>query len=141
VARGRTAAVDVFVYGTLTDPAVAERVLESYSFRGAAGLEGLHVVEGWYPTLAPGGRADGRLLRTDGVAALDGYEGVDRGLYVRVSVPLFDGTGTVNPGGTVEAYVGDPDRLGADVRWPGTGGFRERVRAYLARNGVRVRRS
>jgi len=96
--------MEYFVYGTLTDPAVASTVLDEFSYCGPATLEGLHRVDGAYPTLLPGGSTDGRLLVTDEVAALDRYEGVDRGLYVRVTVPCTDG-------GTVETYVGHPDRL------------------------------
>lgn len=133
-------AMDVFVYGSLTEPALVERVVDSYSFLGSATLEGLHPVQGHYPTLAPGDRTGGRLLRTDDVAALDAYEGVDTGLYVRASVPLADEV-VGNPTSTATVYVGDPDALGveASVEWPGAGSFAERVERYLAVEGVRVR--
>lgn len=126
----------VFVYGTLTDPDRAATVLDAApTYAGDGTLVGLHRVDGDYPTLAPGGRVAGRLLRTDmdGLAALDAYEGVDRGLYVRVSVPLADGAGTV------ETYVGDPAALDAPADWPGTGSFAERVARVVA-DGVRVER-
>lgn len=102
----------MFVYGTLTDPDRVARVVSEFEFRGEATLEGLRRVEAEYPTLAPGGEVAGRILRTSEVAALDAYEGVERGLYVRASVPLAD------EAGEVAVYVGDPDALGADVEWP-----------------------
>lgn len=116
--------MDVFVYGTLTDPDRAAAVVADYEYLGDAVLEGLHRVEGRYPTLAPGGRVEGRLLRTDDVEALDRYEGTERGLYVRVAVPRADG-------GEVTVYVGDPEALGAPADWPGEGPFEERVRRYV----------
>jgi gamma-glutamylcyclotransferase (GGCT)/AIG2-like uncharacterized protein YtfP len=116
--------MDVFVYGALTNPEQVARVVDSYVFVGPATLHGLHLVDGQYPTLAPGGAAGGRLLRTDAVERLDAYERVDEGLYVRVAVPRTDG-------GTAAVYVGDPARLGAAVDWPGTGPFADRVRDYV----------
>ena len=121
--------MDVFVYGTLTDPDRVRELLGSFVFVGAATLHGLHLVDGRYPTLVPGGETAGRLLRTDEIAALDAYERVGDGLYVRVAVPL-DG-GDPHPD-EAAVYVGDPDRLGAAVTWPGEGPFGERVRSYLA---------
>jgi gamma-glutamylcyclotransferase (GGCT)/AIG2-like uncharacterized protein YtfP len=139
--------MDVFVYGTLTDPERAASVLGAggFAYRGDAVLDGLHHVAGTYPTLAPGGTAVGRLLRVDGASGtggtggidvLDRYEGVERGLYVRVSVPLVDESGTV------EIYVGDPDTLDVrePVEWPGSGAFGERVRRYVREHSVVVRR-
>ncbi|MFC7019933.1 MULTISPECIES: gamma-glutamylcyclotransferase family protein [Haloarcula] len=126
--------MEVFVYGTLTDPATAASVLETYTYRGSATLAGLHRVDGRYPTLAPGGTADGRLLWTPEVTALDAYEGVDRGLYVRVSLPRADTTGQ-----RVECYVGDPAALDAPVEWPGTGPFADRVRRVCRSEDVGVR--
>ena len=129
----------VFTYGTLTDPDRVEEVLgpEPHTDRGSATLDGLHRVTGEYPTLAPSGRVDGRLLAVDssGLLVLDDYEGVDRGLYVRCSVPC------VLP--AIEAdevwcYVGEPAALGVDVEWPGTGSFDERVHDYLASAAVTV---
>lgn len=123
----------LFVYGTLTDPGTAERVAGDATFAGRAACHGLHRVDGEYPTLAPGGSVEGRLLDTERVAAVDAYEGVESGLYVRVELP------GPAPEGTVYTYVGDPDRLGADAEWPGEGSFPERVRRYVA-SGVRVER-
>ncbi|MDZ5812136.1 gamma-glutamylcyclotransferase family protein [Halorubrum sp. AD140] len=149
--------MDVFVYGTLTEPERVAEVLDSFVFVGPATLTGLRLVEGRYPTLAPGGETAGRLLRTDETAALDAYERVDDGLYRRVSVPL-DAPEAYPDKAAV--YVGDPDRLDADATWPpGRGprnragvaerdrvgdaasdeGFAERVTAYLERTDVRVR--
>ncbi|SEO53340.1 Gamma-glutamyl cyclotransferase, AIG2-like [Halogranum amylolyticum] len=132
--------MDVFVYGTLTNPAQVAQVVDSYTFVGAAVLEGLHPVEGRYPTLAPGGSVGGRVLRTDDVSALDAYEGVDRGLYVRVSVP-WDETAESLGDDAVAVYVGDPDRLavGDAVSWPGAGSLGDRVERYVATNEVTVR--
>ena len=141
----------VFVYGTLTDPATAGEVLDSYVYTGPAVLEGLHAVAGRYPTLAPGGRVGGRVLRTREVDALDAYEGLDRGLYVRVGVPVSaDRAGDAGAAGAddpddaasadrVAVYVGDPDVLDADAAWPGEGSFRERVERYVADRDVRLR--
>jgi gamma-glutamylcyclotransferase (GGCT)/AIG2-like uncharacterized protein YtfP len=128
--------MDTFVYGTLTEPARVAEVVESYVFVGAARLDGLHAVEGRYPTLAPGGSTAGRLLRTAEVGALDAYEGVEDGLYVRVAVP-FDG-GDDDPD-EVAVYVGDPERLDAPASWPGEGPLEARVASYVAREGVAVR--
>jgi gamma-glutamylcyclotransferase (GGCT)/AIG2-like uncharacterized protein YtfP len=116
--------MDVFVYGTLTEPKRVAEVLGSFVFVGSATLTGLRPVEGRFPTLVPGGETAGRLLRTDEVAALDGYERVDDGLYVRVTVPL-DAPAEYPDEAAV--YVGDPDRLDADATWPGDGSFRDRV--------------
>ncbi|WP_135364874.1 gamma-glutamylcyclotransferase family protein [Halosimplex halophilum] len=134
--------MDVFVYGTLTDPERARTVLDDFEFRESAVLDGLRRVEGEYPTLAPGGSVEGRILRTDDIAALDRYEGVDSGLYVRVSVPLADDGADSDGSGedaTVETYVGDPERLDAPAEWPGEDGFAERVRRYVRRNDVTIR--
>lgn len=136
--------MDVFAYGTLTDPDRAASVLDTFAYRGDAVLRGLHRVDGTYPTLAPGGRVEGKLLQTTDIPALDRYEGVERGLYVRVSVPLdeaFD-IATDDAGETVAVYVGDPTALSVDgVSWPGSGPFRERVERYLRNESVRVRRA
>ncbi|WP_458186470.1 gamma-glutamylcyclotransferase family protein [Haladaptatus sp. NG-WS-4] len=124
----------VFVYGTLTDPERVVSVVESFEFVGDAVLSGMHRVDGRYPTLAPGGETDGRLLETDDVDALDAYEGVKRGLYVRVAVPTKDGT-------PVAVYVGNPDRLGVteSVSWSGSGAFERRLRRFADERDVHVR--
>jgi gamma-glutamylaminecyclotransferase len=124
--------MECFVYGTLTDSETAESVLDSVECRGSATLSGLQRVEGEYPTLVPGGSVTGRILATDEVTALDRYEGVDSGLYVRVSVPR-------ETGGSVETYVGNPDPLGVPDEWAGEGAFEQRVRAYLDEYEVLVR--
>jgi len=102
--------MEFFVYGTLTDPHIAAGVLDADAFGADATLYGLERREGEYPTLVPGDSAEGVVLHTDEVAALDAYEGVDDGLYVRVGVPAEDGA--------VQAYVGDPERLGVGADWP-----------------------
>ena len=124
----------VFVYGTLTDSETAASVLPAFEYRGRATLRGLHRVDGHYPTVGPGGETAGRLLETDNLDDLDRYEGVADGLYVRLAVPMATGDGTV------EVYVGDPDRLGVDVDWPGEAAFPECVRSYVASGEVRVAR-
>ncbi|WP_436902339.1 gamma-glutamylcyclotransferase family protein [Halovenus halobia] len=126
--------MDVFVYGTLTEPDRAADLLSEWRYCGEAVLEGLHCVDGQYPTLLPGGKTDGRILSTPERDALDRYEGVESDLYVRVTVPCAEE-------GAVQVYVGDPDRLGVAERWPGTGAFPDRVRAYLDTAEVRVRDS
>ncbi|WP_200530283.1 gamma-glutamylcyclotransferase family protein [Halorubrum sp. LN27] len=130
--------MDVFVYGTLTEPERVAEVLGSYVYVGPATLFGLHLVEGRYPTLAPGGETAGRLLRTEEVGALDEYERVGEELYRRVSVPL---DAPDDHPDEAAVYVGDPDRLDADAAWPGDSelGFAERVDRYLDREDVRVR--
>ncbi len=133
----------VFVYGTLTDRTQVARLLgpapetdrrsePSWQFLGEATVEGLHRVEGQYPTLLPGGSVDGRLLAVDdaGLDRLDRYEGVDQGLYVRVAVPLADTERTA------WTYVGDPSRLGVDAEWPGDGSLSDRITSYLSANDV-----
>ena len=133
----------VFVYGTLTDPDRAERSLgHPPEFVGAATLAGCRRVDGEYPTLAPGGSCEGRLLRVDrpDLDRLDAYEGVDRGLYARVSVPFAPAAeaGTL---GTVETYVGDPGRLDAPATWPGDGSLPARAETYIHEENVVVRRT
>jgi gamma-glutamylaminecyclotransferase len=123
--------VRCFVYGTLTDPDTAAEVLPSFSYDGPATLHGLHRVDGAHPTLLPGGTVNGRILTTPAVETLDHYEGVGRGLYVRVTLPCDDG-------GTVETYVGDPARLGVDDGWSSDGPFADCVRSYLDDHDVRV---
>lgn len=124
----------VFVYGTLTDPERVEAVLDDWRFVGAAVLESLHPIDGRYPTLAPGGRTEGRLLVTPEIDRLDAHEGVEAGLYTRVEIPIVDGD-------RAWLYVGDPDRLDVPVDWPGEGPFGDRVRRYLDAEPVRVRRA
>lgn len=128
--------MDVFVYGTLTDRATAASLLGEFAYGGPARLVGLHRVDGRYPTLAPGGTTQGRLLRTPEVDALDEYEGVARDLYTRVSLPLGDPASDE----TVECYVGDPDAVGAPVDWPDRGPFPERVRAFCRDENVSAER-
>jgi gamma-glutamylaminecyclotransferase len=138
--------VYVFVYGTLTDPDRVAAVLgripgARYELGSDAALEGLRRVEGEYPTLAPGGRVEGRLLEVDDAAleALDRYEGVEQGLYERVAVPFTDGADETDD---IWVYVGDPDRLGVAERvdWPAGGSFTDRVRSECARRDVVGRR-
>ena len=126
--------MNAFVYGTLCEPDHTRRVLGHADYVSSATLTGLHRVSGRYPTLAPGGSIEGRILRLSGddLQALDAYEGVERGLYVRVRVPFEDGA--------VWTYVGDPNALGVDVAWPGDGPFESRVKRYVERNDVQVRR-
>jgi len=126
--------MEIFVYGTLTEPERVASIVDTFVFVGAAVLDGCHPVAGRYPTLAPGGETAGRLLRTDGIDALDAYEGVDEELYVRVPTARTDG-------GTVAVYVGDPDALDVEetVEWPGPGPFAERVHRYFERHPIVVR--
>lgn len=132
----------VFVYGTLTDPVQVERVLgpaaaAPWAFVGEATLDGLRRVDGRYPTLVPGDGVEGKLLAVDesGLERLDRHEGVDRGLYVRVAVPRADSSDPV------WTYVGDPDRLGIEFEWSGSGSLRERVRTYLSSETIVVERN
>lgn len=132
------------MYGTLTDPDRVADVVDDFAFRGDAVLVGMHRVEGEYPTLAPGGEVPGRILATDDIDALDAYEGVDRGLYVRVPVPRggpWEWAGADDAGAVVQTYVGAPSALGAEeeILWPGEGSFEERVRRVAADCEVRRR--
>lgn len=131
----------VFVYGTLTDSERVSDVLADYAFHGDAVLEGLHLVEGTYPTLTPGGRVDGRLLRTAEIDRLDRYEGVERGLYVRVEVPIAGVSADASEPDTAAVYVGDPVALDAGAQWPGEGSFVSRVARYVREHGVVVHRT
>jgi gamma-glutamylcyclotransferase (GGCT)/AIG2-like uncharacterized protein YtfP len=141
---GGTWSMDVFVYGTLTDPDRVDELLTEYTFEGDAFVEGLHRVEGTYPTLAPGGRVAGRLLRTPEIDRLDRYEGVASGLYARVDVPLaegseaVDGTDRSDRADTVAVYIGDPTALDASVEWPGDEPIAARADRYVRERGVRV---
>ena len=123
----------VFVYGTLRSDERVAALLDDYSWEGTAVLEGLHRVASRYPTLVPGGSVEGRLLETPQLDQLDDYEGVDRGLYVRVSIPI-------DAGDTAEVFIGDPERLGVGDSWPGTGPFRPRVERYLETHEMSLRR-
>lgn len=124
--------MDAFVYGTLRDPGRAREVLGHAEFAGDARLVGLERASGRYPTLVPGDETEGRVLRLrDGdLASLDAYEGVDRGLYVRVRIPSDEGG--------LWTYVGDPNALGVDVEWLGDGPFESRVERYVETHDVQV---
>jgi gamma-glutamylcyclotransferase (GGCT)/AIG2-like uncharacterized protein YtfP len=130
--RDEAGDVDAFVYGTLRDPERTRELLGHAAFGPDARLVGLGRASGRYPTLVPGGATDGRVLRLSGndLAALDAYEGVDRGLYVRVRIPGDDRD--------CWTYVGDPDALSVDVEWPGDGPLESRVQRYVAATDVRV---
>ncbi|ELY68065.1 gamma-glutamylcyclotransferase family protein [Natrinema versiforme] len=147
--------MDVFVYGTLTDPDRVRSVLETDAASaadavvGRATLEGCHRVDGRYPTLVPGGSVDGRVLAVDdaGLERLDRYEGIADGLYARVAVPIVgqddDRQAAANRDRNDDrcwVYVGDPDRLGVDATWPGDGPFRERVQSVVSRADLVVRK-
>lgn len=124
--------MDAFVYGTLREASQAHEVVGHADFGPDAQLVGLRRVEGAYPTLAPGGETSGRVLRLDAgdLEALDRYEGVDRGLYVRVRIPADEGA--------LWTYVGDPENLGADAEWPGDGPLEATVCEYVDSNDVRI---
>lgn len=124
----------VFVYGTLTDDEQVAALLDSYRFVGSATCVGLRRIDGRYPTLVPGESVAGRLLETDESARLDRYEGVDRGLYQRVSISLAPSLAATVSRPTASVYLGDPVALGLGSRdqyWPGSGAFRSRVERYL----------
>lgn len=125
--------MEVFVYGTLTDHATTTAILDEYTYQGSATLVGLQRVDGRYPTLVPGGTTEGRILSTPESRTLDDYEGVDRGLYFRRTLPVADGDRTV------ECYIGNPDALGVDADWPGTGAISTRIADYCDQHPVVVR--
>jgi gamma-glutamylaminecyclotransferase len=132
--------MDVFVYGTLMDRERTQQILDQFEYTDRATLVGLHRVEGRYPTLVPGGRAQGRVLRIEDseLDTLDAYEGVNRGLYVRASVPASAPVATSTDKQTVEVYVGNPDHLDVSATCPGNGSFTERVEQYIATHDVHV---
>ncbi|TQQ80711.1 gamma-glutamylcyclotransferase family protein [Halonotius roseus] len=131
----------VFVYGTLTDDAQVAALLDSYRFVGDAVCVGFKRVDGRYPTLVPGESVTGRLLETDEIDRLDRYEGVDRGLYHRVSVSLTSSlTSSLASSSaslsatTAEVYLAAPTAIGLgslDEYWPGEGSFLDRVDRQL----------
>ena len=129
----KTAQVDIFVYGTLTEASTVEQVLdgEPFSFDGQAVLKGVHRVECEYPTLMPGGETHGRILQTDAVGLLDQYEGVTDELYTRQSVPVADRPATA------DVYIGDPNRLNCEENsWPHAQTFVDSVTTYLTEQNV-----
>jgi len=124
----------VFVYGTLTDDAQVTALLDSYRFVDDAICVGLQRVDGRYPTLVPGESVTGRLLETSEIDRLDRYEGVDRGLYYRVSVPLASSLAATVSATTASVYLAAPNSLGLgslDRYWPGEGSFVDRVDRHL----------
>jgi len=134
----------VFVYGTLTNFANVSKLLEEFSFGPSAVCYGLTRVKGRYPTLIPGEQVAGRILVTPEIGRLDEYEGVDHGLYCRVSIPLSDRmpntAGSTISVDAVETYIGDPTTLGISqpVEWSESGSFKQRVTAYVDSNQVHV---
>jgi len=124
----------VFVYGTLTDDAQVDALLDSYRFVGDAVCVGFKRVDGRYPTLVPGESVSGRLLETSEIDRLDRYEGVDRGLYHRVSVSLASSLTASVSATTAEVYLAAPNVIGLgslEEYWPGEGSFRARVDRHL----------
>jgi gamma-glutamylcyclotransferase (GGCT)/AIG2-like uncharacterized protein YtfP len=132
-------ATDVFVYGTLTEPTQVSTVLDEYEFGPQVVCYGLKRVDGQYPTLVPGDTVSGRLLYTPELDRLDSYEGVDRGLYCRVSVPLVDPRDQIET--SVDVYVGNPIKLGVSetAQWPGSGPFEQQVSEYIETNHVSLK--
>jgi len=136
----------VFVYGTLTDPQQVSRLLEEYRFGPSAVCHGLQRIDGRYPTLVPGGQVAGRLLVTNEVDRLDEYEGLDRGLYCRVSAPLVDPHSLAADENrlvavdTAEIYIGNPTAIGVSKQtdWPEAGPFNHCVKQYVETNNIRI---
>lgn len=125
----------VSVYGTLTEEAQVDTLCETYQFREPARCVGLQRREGRYPTLVPGRSVTGRLLAVGDLTRLDRYEGVDRGLYRRVSIPLAASLATTVSATAAAVYIGEPTALGIgslDTHWPGDGSFAERVERYVS---------
>jgi len=141
----------VFVYGTLTDDSQVADLLDSYRFVGDAVCRGLTRLNGRYPTLAPDGADEagetgetvsGRLLETSERERLDRYEGVDRGLYHRFTLPVDTESEEPVEYDEVRGYIGAPAGLGIDPppehRWPGDGSFADRVAAALSARSVTI---
>lgn len=125
----------VFVYGTLTDDEQVAALLDSYRFVGDAVCVGFRRVDGRYPTLVPGESVTGRLLETAEIDRLDRYEGVDRGLYHRVSVPLASSLAASVATTAATVYLAAPGALGIgslDQHWPGEGAFADRIDRHLS---------
>ena len=141
----------VFVYGTLTDRTRVSELLSEYTFGPAATCDGLRRVDARYPTLVPSGGAPGRLLATTELDRLDRYEGVESGLYCRVSVPVRSDGVSESSGrtrsdrsafdvDTAEVYIGNPSGLGVgrQVGWPDAENFSHAVTKYVEANSVRI---
>jgi len=143
----------VFVYGTLTDREQVSTLLTEFTFGPSAVCHGLQRVDGRYPTLVPGRKVTGRLLSTPELDRLDRYEGVDRGLYCRVRVPLESTRGSEPNDSdqndadhsafdieTAAVYVGEPSKIGVEpaIGWPEAGCFTQSVTAYLETHPVRI---
>jgi len=130
----------VFVYGTLTDDEQVAALLDSFRFVGDAVCVGLQRVDGRYPTLVPGESVAGRLLETSEIDRLDRYEGVDRGLYHRVSVSLTPSLAATVSATTASVYLAAPNAVGLgslDRYWPGEGSFRARVDRHLGTTEIK----
>jgi gamma-glutamylcyclotransferase (GGCT)/AIG2-like uncharacterized protein YtfP len=141
----------VFVYGTLTDRGQVSTLLDKYTFGPPAVCHGFRRVDGQYPTLVPGDQVAGRLVATPEIDRLDRYEGVDRGLYCRHSVPFVSASARVGNDetrmdkstfvvDTAAVYVGDPSRVGVseDVDWAESGPFDQVVADYIEANEVYI---
>ena len=91
-----SAVIRLFVYGTLRENGYAAELLEGCSLEGSASVAGnLYDVGSGFPALvlSGGGKVWGEVWRCPGsvFAHLDAYEGVERGLFQRVSV-MIEGT-------------------------------------------------
>lgn len=141
----------VFVYGTLTDRTRVAELLTEYTLGPTAVCDGLERVDAQYPTLGPGGQVTGRLLATTELDRLDDYEGVDRGLYCRLGIPVqteaASGIGdrprsdrSTFDVDSAEVYIGNPSALGVaeQVDWPAAEGFRQSVAEYLKTHSVQI---
>ena len=134
----------VFVYGTLTDHPHVSRLLKEFSFGPPARCWGFKRVDGRYPTVVPGERVAGRLLETPEIGRLDDYEGVDRELYHRYSIPLINRCPGTIPSvfdvDTAEIYIGDPLTLGVSqpADWSASGSFTQCVTEYIETHNVHV---
>jgi len=141
------------VYGTLTDRQQVSTLLTEFTFGPSAVCHGLQRVDGRYPTLVPGGEVAGRLLSTPELDRLDRYEGVDRGLYCRVMVPVQSARSSETNDAdqndadhsafdveTAAVYVGEPSKIGVgpEVGWPDAEGFSQSVTTYIETNSVQI---
>ncbi len=125
--RGSGALLPLFVYGTLQDPRRVRAVLgpeARWRVLGAGTIRGVLYDVGPYPALrrsdSPRDVVPGRLLELDDeglLIALDRYEGVDAGLYLRERVEVCLAGGE-QQSGWVYVYNRSVAGLRRIAQWP-----------------------
>lgn len=103
-------AVPLFVYGTLRRGHSAHHLLDGGTFLGVATTASGHTLvdAGGYPAMVvnhdPGSRVDGEiyLVPAAALAAIDAYEGLCEGLYVRIAIAVHTKSA---PDAVAQAYI------------------------------------